>query len=84
MDAYANGVLIAEYWPKLPVGLGYSFVPVSIYQNLAGQADEIRFIFQVRTSNSNSRAYSKRIIIDHPSSTVSITPKKKVVVVPLD
>ena len=82
--AMVNGEMVALYWPNLPVEVGYSIVPGSIYQDLVNQADEIRFAFQVRTSNNNARSYPRRIIEAPPSSVVSIIPKKNVVVVPLN
>jgi len=36
------------------------------------------------SSNNNARAYSSRITFSPPSSTVSVIPKKSVVVVPLN
>ena len=81
--AMFNGEMVALYWPNLPIEVGYSIVPSSTYQNLVNQADELHFLFQVRTSNNNARAYSK-IIISDPSNTVSIVPKKTVVVIPLN
>jgi hypothetical protein len=82
--AIINGQLDALYWPKIPVEMGSSFTPSSIYQNLVSRADEIRFWFQVRTSNSYARASSNTIVVKDVSSPVSITPKKNVVVVPLN
>ena len=84
VDAKFNGETVALYWPNLPIEVGYSIVPSYIYQDLVNQADEIRFTFQVRTSNNNARAYSKTIIISNPSSTVSVVPKKTAVVIPLN
>jgi hypothetical protein len=80
--ASLNGEMVALYWPNLPIEVGYSIVPSSTYQNLVNQADQISFLFQVRTSDNNARSYS-RIITSNPSSTVSIFPKKTAVVIPL-
>lgn len=82
--AYSGGELNVLYFPSLPVEVGYSITPANIFQTIVNQADEIRFVIQVRTSNNNARANSRTIIISNPSSTVSIVPKKKVVVVPLN
>ncbi|BBO71371.1 hypothetical protein DSCA_53010 [Desulfosarcina alkanivorans] len=82
--AYNSGEMVALYWPNLPAEMGYSIVPAGIYQDLVSQADDLRFAFQVRTSNNNARAYSSRIIFSPPSSAVSVIPKKSVVVVPLN
>jgi hypothetical protein len=81
--AMVNGQLVALYWPNVPVEMGSSFAPSSIYQDLVSRADEILFTFQVRTSNNNARAYPDRIVVKDLSSPVSITPKKNVVVIPL-
>ena len=81
--ALVSGELVALYWPNVPIEMGHSFTPSSIYQDLVSRADVIRFGFQVRTSNNNARAYSKRIDVQDPSSQVSIFPKKSTVVVPL-
>ena len=82
--AMSGGELVALYFPSLPVEVGYSITPVNIFQDLVNQADELRFSFQVRTTNNNARSYPKRIIISNPSSTVSIVPKKTAVVIPFN
>ena len=82
VGAMVSGEIVALYWPNVPVEMGSSFAPSSIYQDLVSRADVIRFWFQVRTSNNNARAYSKRIDVQDLSSPVSITPKKNVVVIP--
>ena len=74
--AMNNGNLVALYFPVVPVEMGYSITPSSIYQDLVDKADEIRFGFQVRTQDNNARSYSKRIIIKPPSYSVSVSPKK--------
>jgi hypothetical protein len=81
--AINSEVLVGLYWPNVPVEMGSSFAPSSIYQDLVSRSDEIRFWLQVRTSNNNARAYSNTIVVKDLSSPVSITPKKNVVVVPL-
>jgi len=81
--ALVSGELVALYWPNVPIEMGSSFAPSSIYQDLVSRADVIRFGFQVRTSNNNARAYSNRIDVQDLSSPVSIIPKKNVVVIPL-
>jgi hypothetical protein len=83
VGAWVSGKNVALYWPNVPVEMGSSFVPSSIYQNLVSVADEIGFHLQVRTSNSIARAYSNRIVVQDLSSPVSIFPKKRVVVIPL-
>lgn len=83
MAAIANGQTVALYWPNIPVEMGSSFAPSSIYQDLVRRADEIHFRVQVRTSNNNARAYSNKIEVKDLSSPVSVIPKKSVVVVPL-
>lgn len=82
--AKVAGQIDALYWPNIPIEMGFCFIPHSIYQNLASRADEILFAFQVRTSNNNARAYSDKISVIDLSSPISITPKKSVVVVPLN
>jgi hypothetical protein len=79
--AMLRGELVAFYGPKVPVEMGFSFTPSSIFQNLLGSADEIRFAFQVRTSNNNARAYSNRIIVSDLSSPISIVPEKSTEIV---
>ena len=74
VGAMANGQNVALYWPNVPVEMGFSFTPSSIFQELINRSDEIRFWFQVRTSNSNARAYSKTIVVQDLSSPVSVTP----------
>ena len=81
--AMVNGQNVALYWPNVPVEMGSSFAPIPIYQDLVSRSDEIRFWFQVRSSNNNARAYSNTIVVKDLSSPVSVTPKKNVVVVPL-
>ena len=76
--AMFEGEMVALYWPNLPIEVGYSIVPSSTYLNLVNQADELQFIFQVRTSDSNARAYSKIVEISNPSSTVSIVPRQTI------
>ena len=83
IGAIVNGQNVALYWPNIPVEMGNSFAPSSIYQDFVSRADEIRFWFQVRTSNNNARAYSKTIVVQDLSVPVSILPKKTAVVVPL-
>jgi len=82
--AMINGQLDALYWPNIPVQMGFCFVPQSIYQNLTSRGDEIRFAFQVRTSNNIARSYSGRISVKDLVSPVSIIPKKSAVVIPLN
>jgi hypothetical protein len=81
--AVVNGQMDALYWAKIPVQMGSSFVPSSIYQDFVGRADEIGFILQARTSNNFARSNANTIVVKDLSSPVSITPKKNVVVVPL-
>ena len=69
-----NGQDVALYWPNVPVEMGSSFAPSSIYQDLVSKSDEIYFSLQVRTSNSDARAYSKTIVVQDLSSPVSVTP----------
>jgi hypothetical protein len=82
--AIVGGQTVALYWPNVPVEMGSSFAPSSIYQNLVSRSDEIHFSFQVRSSNNMARAYSNTIVVQDLSSPVSVTPKKNVVVVPLN
>jgi hypothetical protein len=77
VGAMVNGQNVALYWPNVPVEMGYSFAPSSIYQDLVSRSDEIHFGFQVRTSNNNARAYSKTIVVQDLSSPVSVTPTPK-------
>ena len=84
LSVYNNGQWVALYWPNIPVQMGFSFVPALMIQELLSKGDEIRFTLQVRTGNSNSRAYSNSIAVKDFSSPVSITPKKSVVVVPMN
>ncbi len=81
--AIVSGQDVALYWPNVPVEMGSSFAPSSIYQDLVSRSDEIHFSFQVRSSNNNARAYSNTIVVKDLSSPVSITPKKNAVVIPL-
>ncbi len=81
---YNNGQFVALFWPNLPIQVGSSFIPAATYQELLGKGDEIRFTLQVRTRNNNSRAYSSSIAVKDFSSPISITPKKSVVVVPMN
>ncbi|MGB5424993.1 MAG: hypothetical protein WBN03_22700 [Desulfobacterales bacterium] len=74
--AMVNGQLSALYWPNVPVEMGYSFLPSLTYQNLISGADNIRFSYQVRTTNNCARAYSKAIDVTDLSSPISITPQK--------
>jgi hypothetical protein len=70
----SNGQNVALYWPNVPVEMGFSFTPSSIFQELVNMSDEIHFWFQVRTSNNNARAYSKTIVVQDLSSPISVTP----------
>jgi hypothetical protein len=83
VGAMVNEQNVALYWPNVPVEMGSSFAPSSIYQDLVSRSDEIHFWFQVRSSNSNAIANSNTIVVKDLSSPVSVTPKKSVVVVPL-
>jgi hypothetical protein len=74
VSAMVNGQEVALYWPNIPVEMGSSFAPSSIYQDLVSRADEIFFSLQVRTSNNYARAYSKTIVVQDLSSPVSVTP----------
>jgi hypothetical protein len=74
VGAMANGQNVALYWPNVPVEMGFSFTPSSIFQELVNRSDEIHFWFQVRTSNNNARAYSKTIVVQDLSSPISVTP----------
>ena len=74
VGSMVNGQNVALYWPNVPVEMGSSFAPSSIYQDLVSRSDEIHFWFQVRTSNSNARAYSKTIVVQDLSSPVSVAP----------
>jgi hypothetical protein len=74
--AIKEGRLISLYWPNVPIEMGYSLTPSSIYQNLTESADEIKFAFQVRTNNNNARAYSDRVILKDNFYPVSIVPAK--------
>ncbi|MGV7224090.1 MAG: hypothetical protein ACQ9MH_21520 [Nitrospinales bacterium] len=75
IGAMLNGQNVALYWPNVPVEMGFSFTPSSIFQELVNMSDEIRFWFQVRTSNNNARAYSKTIVVQDVSSPISVTPR---------
>jgi hypothetical protein len=79
-----NGQLTALFWPNIPIQMGSSFIPAATYQELLGKGDEIRFSLQVRTRNSNSRAYSNSVPVQDLLAPPSITPKKSVVVVPMN
>ena len=79
-----NGQTTALFWPNIPIQIGSSFIPAATYQELLGKGDEIRFTLQVRTRNNNSRAYSNSIAVKDFLSPISITPKKSVVVVPMN
>ena len=85
VGAYDNGQLIGLYWPNVPVEMGYSFAPSSIYQDLVSRADDIKYSFQVRSSNNNARAYSKTIVVQDLFSPVSVTPtpKEDILIVPI-
>jgi hypothetical protein len=78
-----NGQLSALFWPNIPIEMGSSFIPAAIYQDLLTKGDEIRFSFQVRTANNNSRAYSNSVKIADRLNPVAI-PKRSVVVVPMN
>ncbi len=82
VGAINSEVLVGLYWPNVPVEMGSSFAPSSIYQDLVSRSDEIHFYFQVRTSNNYARAYLNTIVVNDLSAPVSVTPKKSVVVVP--
>ena len=81
---FENDVLTALFWPNIPVHMGFCFVPASIYNFLKTKGDKIGFSLQVRTNNSQSRAYTKRTDITDLNSPVSIIPKNSVVVIPLN
>ncbi len=83
VGAIDNGVLVALYWPNVPVEMCSSFAPSTIYQDLISRSDQIEFYFQVRTSNNFARAYSNTIVVKDISSPVSIFPKMGTVVIPL-
>jgi len=74
VGAMANGQNVALYWPNVPVEMGFSFTPSSIFQELVNMSDEIHFWFQVRTGNNNARSYSNTIVVQDLSSPVSVTP----------
>ena len=74
VGAMNNGQNVALYWPNVPVEMGSSFTPSSIFQELVNMSDEIRFWFQVRTSNNNARAYSKTIVVQDLSSPITVSP----------
>jgi hypothetical protein len=80
---FDNEVLTALFWPTIPIHMGFCFVPASTYNYLKSKGDSITFGFQVRTNNSQSRAYTKGTEITDLNSPVSIIPQKSVVVVPL-
>jgi hypothetical protein len=84
VSAFNNDVLTALFWPNVPVHMGSNFVPASTYNFLKGKGDTIKFSFQVRTNNSQARAYTKSIDITDLNSPVSIIPKNSVVVIPLN
>jgi hypothetical protein len=83
VSAVDNGQLVALYWPTIPVQMGSSFVPSSIYQDFVSRADEIGFFVQARTAPSISRSSSNTIVVKDLSSPVSVIPKKSGVVIPL-
>ena len=81
--AQVSGKTVSLYWPTIPVEMGSSFVPSSIYQNLVSAADEIFFSLHVRDSEGIVRAYSNPIWLKDLSTPVSISPRKTAVVIPL-
>jgi hypothetical protein len=85
VSARDNDVQTALFWPSIPVQMGFCFVPANIYNFLKSKGDTLYFHVQVRTNDLNqARSYTKSIEITDLISSVSIIPKKSVVVVPLN